>query len=69
MPKAYKCIYCNKLFMGLGYALEHHEVCQVNFKKIEDMKLLNSKINKQILNNSNSNYNPSNKLIYNNITN
>lgn len=67
MPKAYKCIYCNKLFMGLGYALEHHEVCQVNSKKIAAMKLLNSKINKPILNNFNNN--PSDKLININITN
>ena len=27
MPRRYNCCYCNKMFLSLGYVLEHSGVC------------------------------------------
>lgn len=40
MPRRYNCGYCNKMFLGLGYVLEHSEVCPL--KKPSSISIVNN---------------------------
>ena len=54
MPRSYRCGNCNKLFLSLGYVLDHSTMCN----KVKTITIKEKTINKNnVQNNNNKIYN------------